>query len=402
MKRSIKVLLCIGASLAMSITAFAAKTELYSLDGRTLFVDENQIEIYTAEGMGWFKEKPVTMYAADGRTLVVPADKVEAHKAVGWFLEGEADSKDELTDAPASDKATESADEKESGSEQTQSDASEERVNVKYTDGTVVNVPAYHVEMYKALGWVVTGSELLSVQKVTMYNSEGVAKEVNLDEVAKYELAGWTKAKPDGNSVTLYFYDGSTKTVLESAAEGYKAQGWYGSYDEAVYSYAAFGDGKDVLGATQLLENKKYEMAFNMVQDALDKIENTDSEYVSLLYYLRSMVTDSWREAANSPLGFINYWFTEKDGKWIVVFEYRNVSNSRIQSFKINFDVCNASGEIIETNAGSYNVSNLQMVPCEKKRVAWIIEKGSEAKSIKNLKVKEVVFSDATKWASTN
>ena len=178
--------------------------------------------------------------------------------------------------------------------------------------------------------------------------------------------------------------------------------GWYPAYDEAVYAYAAFGNGSDVEGATVLLENKKYEQAFNMVQDALDKIENTDSEYVSLLYYLRSTVTDTWREAANSPLGFVNFWLDYKDTKRIVVFEYRNVSNSRIESFKINFDVCDKDGNIIEKNAGSYNASNLQMTPCEKKRVAWALQSGSAATTIKNIKVKEVVFADGTKWSAAN
>lgn len=393
MKNGFKVLFCLSASLVMATTAFAAKTELYSLDGRSLFVEENQIEVYTAEGMGWYLEKPVTMYAADGRTLVVPADQVEAHKAVGWFVEGESDVTQAPTDtsAPEENKETPKVD-----------NESTELVFVKYTDGTVVNVPQYHVEMYKALGWVLVDSAPNAAGKVTMYNSEGVAKEVSADEVAKYELAGWTKAKPEGNFVTLYYHDGTTKEVIESSVEEYKSQGWYSAYDEAVYSYAAFGDGKDVLGATKLLEDKKYELAFNMVQEALDKIENTESEYVSMLYYLRSMVTDTWREAANSPLGFVNYWFSEKDGKWLVVFEYRNISNSRIQSFKINFDICNEKGEIIETNSGSYYVNDLQMVPCEKKRVAWVIKKGEDAKSIKNLKVNEVVFSDNTKWTAAN
>ena len=393
MKNGFKVLFCLSASFIMATTAFAAKTELYSLDGRSLFVEENQIEVYTAEGMGWYLEKPVTMYASDGRTLVVPADKVEAHKAVGWFVEGESESAQNPVDtsSPEENKETPKKENESTG-----------YALIKYTDGTVVNVPQYHVEMYKALGWVLADSSANASGKVTMYNSDGVAKEVSADEVAKYELAGWTKAKPEGNFVTLYYHDGTTKEVVESSVEEYKSQGWYSAFDEAVYSYAAFGDGKDVLGATKLLENKKYELAFNMVQEALDKIENTESEYVSMLYYLRSMITDTWREAANSPLGFVNYWFSEKDGKALVVFEYRNISNSRIQSFKINFDICNEKGEIIETNSGSYYVNDLQMVPCEKKRVAWIIKKGEEAKSIKNLKVNEVVFSDNTKWSASN
>ena len=83
MKNTLKTLTCLAASIAIATSASAAKTELYALDGRTIFVDDNQIEAYTAPGMGWFTEKPVTMYAADGRTVVVEATQVEAYKAVG-------------------------------------------------------------------------------------------------------------------------------------------------------------------------------------------------------------------------------------------------------------------------------------------------------------------------------
>ena len=141
-------------------------------------------------------------------------------------------------------------------------------------------------------------------------------------------------------------------------------------------------------------------MAFNTVNDAIEKIGNSDSEYVSMLYYLRSTVTDTWREAAKSPLGFINYWFTDKENNRYVIFEYRNVSNSRIKYFEINFDICDETGEVIETNSGSYYVDNLQLVPCDKTRVGWSVESGKKATSVKNVKVKEVKFADGTSWAA--
>lgn len=391
MKKTFKVLVCLSASLLIATGVFAEKIQLYSLDGRTLYVEENQIEVYTAEGMGWFLEKPVTMYSEDGRSIVVRADQVEAHKNVGWFLKEEQTSSDSATKDENVNTDAPKPDTKENSSENN-------LIAIKYTDGTIIKAPTYQLDMYKALGWVEAGSASTENETVTMYDANGVAKEVKLSEVAKYELAGWTKAKPEGEYITVYYHDGSTKSIPASSIETYKAQGWYSAYDEAVYAYAAFGNGADVVGATKLLEEKKYELAFNMVQDALDKIENTQSEYVSMLYYLRSMVTDTWREAAKSPLGFINYWFSEKDGKSLIVFEYRNVSNSRISSFKINFDICDKDGNIVETNSGSYFVNNLQMTPCEKKRVAWIITKGDVAASIKNLKVNEVIFSDNTKW----
>lgn len=396
MKKFVKISLCLTASLLISTAAFAEKIQLYALDGRTLFVDENQVELYTAEGMGWFLDKPVTMYALDGRTLVVTADRVEAHQKVGWFLysdlpAGSGIDSVETPELPA-ETAPETPDDK--NNEETPSDT----IYVKYTDGTVVCVPAAHLKMYEALGWVEASSE--DKTTVTMYGPDGTTKDVPVDEVEKYELAGWSTKNPSAEYVTVYRHDGTTKEIISTEVESYKKQGWYPAYEEAVYSYAVFGDGAEVLGATTLLENKRYELAFNMVQAAIEKIEDSESEYVSMLYYLRSSVIDTWRGAANSPLGFINYWFSEKDSKRMIVFEYRNVSNSRISSFKINFDICDKDGKVIETNSGSYFVNNLQMTPCEKKRVAWYIESGEEAVAIKNLKVTEVVYSDGTKWAA--
>lgn len=395
MKKTFKSLICLTATFVMATSVFAAKTELYALDGRTLFVDENQIEAYTAPGMGWYLEKPVTMYAADGRTLVVAAEQVEAHKAVGWYLEGELENIDNnITEPDAEDTEKVLAPEKEDIS------SAATTVRIKYTDGTVITVPAEHLKMYLALDWVQLDTEANPTATVTMYNSEGVSKEVPADEVSKYELAGWTTKKPNIDYMTVYYHDGTSKEIAKDLYESYKAQGWYSAFDEAVYAYAAFGNGSDVLGATKLVENKQYELAFNTVKDAIDKIENSESEYVTMLYYLRSTITDAWREAANSPLGFINYWFTDKDNKRFVIFEYRNVSNSRIKYFEINFDICDKDGNIIETNSGSYYVDNLQLVPCDKTRVGWKVESGQDAVSVKNVKVKEVKFADGTAWTA--
>lgn len=388
MKRMFKTALCLTASLLMASSAFAATVELYSLDGRTIEVEDFQVDLYTEEGMGWFKEKPVTMYSRDGRTIVVPADRVEAQKLVGWFVQDEATVPTQPTQ-PA--EPTQPVTPPDAGN-------TTGKTAIRYTDGTVINVPSHEVDMYKVLGWVVadSASDVPQTSTVTVYNAEGNSIVINASELEKYKLEGWSEVKPDGGLITVYDHNGTEKQVSSTEVESLKAQGWYPAYDEAVYAYAAFGNG-EVTGATKLLEGKSYEAAFLMVQEAIDKLENTSSEYVTLLYYLRTSVTDAWREAANSPLGFINYWFSEKDGNNLVVFEYRNVSNNRIQSFRINFDICNANGEVVETNSGSYYVDKLQMAPCEKKRVAWVIG-SKDAASIKNLKVKEVVFSDGTKW----
>jgi len=400
MKKSLKLVSGVAASLIMATGVFAADVTLYSLDNRTLLVPEDQVELYTKEGMGWFKEKPVTMYAEDGRTLVVPAHEVEAYKAVGWFV------KIDLPSEPA---------ENTSGSN-VNAEIPTGKATIEYLDGTRISIPASDVEKYILLGWEDVTAKTATV---TMKNADGITKEIKLSDVERYEIAGWVKVeasavnpvvtpnvntppaeekKPGVNYVTLYSYDGTVLSIEEALVEEYKAKGYYPNFDEAVYAYAAFGDGVNP-GATKLLEEKKFESAYMLVRGALDKIENTESEYVSMLYYLRTMVTDAWREAANSPLGFLNYWFQENGGKNYVVFEYRNVSNSRIKSFRINFDICDAEGNVIETNEQDYIAENLEMIPCEKKRVAWFVESGAKAKMIKNVRVTGVVFSDNTTWS---
>ena len=386
MKMYLKKAICIIASLLIATSVCAAEVELYALDGNTISVDESLVDAYTAEGMGWYVEKPVTMYSLDGRTLVVPFDRVEAHKEVGWYLEEDLPKNEETPkDEPVKE-------------EPVKEEVKPAGVRVQYTDGTIVTVPEEHFNMYIALGWIKAGNATAEVEYVTMYNADGTAKKVPANEVTNYELAGWSKNPPAMDLMTVYSYSGETKQIPKDKYEEYMAQGWYSSFEETVYAYAAFGNGADNPGAVKLLEEKKYELAFNTVNDAIAKIENSGSEYVSMLYYLRSTVTDSWREAANSPLGFINYWFTDRGSQRIVVFEYRNVSNSRIKSFEINFDICDSTGKVIEKNSASYAVSNLQLAPCDKARVGWEAKSGKSAVSVKNVKVISVTFTDGTVW----
>ena len=143
MKKTVKSLVCLTAAFMMTTGVSAAKTELYALDGRSIFVEENQIEAYTAPGMGWFLEKPVTMYAEDGRTIVVEAGQVEAYKAVGWFLDGEL-NKENPSSAPEKE---ETIPENNKPVVPQTSEASK-KVRIKYTDGTVISVPSEHLKMY--------------------------------------------------------------------------------------------------------------------------------------------------------------------------------------------------------------------------------------------------------------
>lgn len=400
MKKMFITVFALMALLLISTSVFAAQTQLYALDGRTLLVEESQVPLYTAEGMGWFLEKPVTMYAPDGRTLVVPADRVEAHKAVGWFVKEDQSTTPvlppEQAPAPTPQQPAEPA------------VTPETIVVVRYTDGSIVKVPLGHVATYKTLGWEHIYVEFNQLGNVIIYNLEGDSKEVTFEDAEKFTKSGWLFIKPGtqpaplpelpDEKVTLFHHSGVTKEVNSSEVSSYKSRGYGSTVDEAIYNYAASGDGGEKVGAIALLQNKKYELAFREVKDALDKIEANNSEYVQKLYTLRSNIIDTWGAAANSPLGFINYWFDTRDGKKYIIFEYRNLGNKRITYLGVNFDICDKDGKVIETNAGSYFVNNLQMLPCDKARVGWVVKSGEDALSITNLKVKEVHYADNTVW----
>ena len=56
---------------------------LYSTDGRTINVHENEVEAYV--NVGWYEYPVVTMYTSDGRSLVVRQCDVKIWENVGWF-----------------------------------------------------------------------------------------------------------------------------------------------------------------------------------------------------------------------------------------------------------------------------------------------------------------------------
>ncbi len=375
MKKRAFVSLALVICLLASTAVYAADVMLYALDGRTISVSENDVAAYTAEGMGWFINKPVEMYALDGRTITVPYESVESYKNVGWFVKEEA--KEETPSVPVA--------------------PAPKKVAVKYTDSTVVSVPEEHVEMYKALGWVLADESEIEPKTVVMYNTDGESKEIDIKDIAKYEQAGWVKTKPVINKMTVYFHDGESKEIPEKEYANYEAQGWFHAYDAAVYSYAVFGLNGDK-GAQALMEEKLYEEAFLKVQEAIEKTEDTNSEYVPMLHYMRSLIMNDWQKAEEAPIAMIEYEFAEKSGNKLVILDYRNISSNRIQSFKVNFDICDSKGTVLETNSASYSAKNLEMKPFEKKRCAWKVTNCEPTNTIKNLRVIEVVFSDDTKW----
>ncbi len=80
MKKILSLVLAIGI-LVQGVGTYAAM--MYALDGRTLWVNDNEIEAYRQ--VNWYYGKPVTMYSLDGRTLTVGENDVEMYRQVGWY-----------------------------------------------------------------------------------------------------------------------------------------------------------------------------------------------------------------------------------------------------------------------------------------------------------------------------
>lgn len=90
MKKFIKSKICFLLIICLICTSFIVVNAftpiiMYSVDGRELMVNKNEVEMY--ENVGWYKKPVVIMYALDGRTRATLKSEVEAYKNVGWYEE---------------------------------------------------------------------------------------------------------------------------------------------------------------------------------------------------------------------------------------------------------------------------------------------------------------------------
>lgn len=143
--------LLITLSLLLSQTVYAQAVTMYAADGRTLQIEQSEIEAY--EAVGWYREPPYLMYAADGRTLYVLTSEIEAYEAVGWYREP---------------------------------------LRSMYAkDGRVLAVPENEVEAYQNVGWFISREEANYNALIDTYNSVMYVQDyegaLNLCETALYD-----------------------------------------------------------------------------------------------------------------------------------------------------------------------------------------------------------------------
>lgn len=90
MSKKIKTIVILALVL-ISITCLIGSCKeveripMYAPDDRVIYILENQVEEYEAEG--WYIEPVVLMYASDGRTQYTLESEVELYKTLNWYIE---------------------------------------------------------------------------------------------------------------------------------------------------------------------------------------------------------------------------------------------------------------------------------------------------------------------------
>lgn len=332
---------------------FEAKPVLmYASDGRTLYVENYEVSAY--KSVGWFTTKPVLMYAADGRTLYVEEYDVEAYKGVGWFKS--------------------------------------QPVMMHTTDGRTMYVESYDVEAYKAVGWFKT-------EFTTLYDGDGNSISVPDFQVDAYKAVGWFI---DPVKIA-FFYDGGDEiaefnlnTIESQELTQYVSQGWMAVYSPEELAY------KTIEKSIELAYFHNNSLAVPVVIDVgLQML--TGTEYEDDIYALKTKAMDRERKKANCPISvlsvgeaaskesFLYYDVRFKVALW-------NTSYKKITAFKTSFDCYDAFGNYVKTVTNSpCNVANLYSG--EYVTYTWEDEYFDKyVKTIKNLRITEVVYEDGTKW----
>ncbi len=187
-------ILCLVLTLCLTFTAFipfvkADYTIMYASDGRTIHINEEDVELW--KSVGWYETpedaKIITMYSMDGRTLEIPQYYREAYNKVGWY-----NTKEEVT------------------------------ITMYSMDGRSLEVYKAFGEEFRAVGWYYNLSDV----SVKMYDSEGKEYTVFKDNIEAELANGLTLNKNDVMQL-MFSADGRFIHVPFEDVEAYNKVGWY-------------------------------------------------------------------------------------------------------------------------------------------------------------------------------
>ena len=191
MNRKILCLLMTCVVLFSAFIPFAQADDviMYASDGRTINIEEKDIELW--KNVGWFETaedaKIITMYAADGRTLDIPQYYREDFRKVGWY------------------------------------NTREEVVQIMYSmDGRTLEVYKDAAAAHHAVGWYYNLSDVT----VKMYDKDGAEYTVFKDNIAK-ELANGLSINKNDVMQLMFSADGRFIHVPFDKVTEYEKVGWY-------------------------------------------------------------------------------------------------------------------------------------------------------------------------------
>lgn len=187
-------ILCILMTCVVLFTAFipfaqADDVIMYASDGRTINIDEKDIQLW--KNVGWFESAEdaqiITMYALDGRTLDIPQYYREDYRKVGWY-----NTREEVTQT------------------------------MYATDGRTLEVYKDAAPAHHAVGWYYNLSDVT----VTMFDKDGGEHSVFKDNVQK-ELANGLCLNKNDVMQLMFSADGRFIHVPFDKVDEYVKVAWY-------------------------------------------------------------------------------------------------------------------------------------------------------------------------------
>lgn len=186
MRRKIILLLLTMTVFTFHTTTFAdSLVTLYSPDGRTASVSENEVEDY--KKAGWYTSSKVSIYSEAGKTAVIPLTELNVYENLGWKQNKE--------------------------------------IYIYSADDKKIKVWSSQAQTYKNLGWY-------TEPVVKIFSNDGRTAIVAKRELASYISAGWNEEK----IINIYSADGYSAKIWASQLKTYLDLGWYSSQPVTVYN----------------------------------------------------------------------------------------------------------------------------------------------------------------------
>ena len=200
--------------------------------------------------------------------------------------------------------------------------------------------------------------------------------------------------------VPMYSTDGKVKWLTPYNTIAYKNDGWLYFGDYLVYK------------ANEIQKNSGYEDAITFLQNEISSLNTTKTDhnvsYISSSKNAYTKLIDMykiWSGEIGSPVMCINSTVNALDsGTPQLQAELWNISGKNINSFVMEFTCFDENDKettdfpelyngTVEANASSAGLSI-----GEKDTFTMALNSNKKAKSVKDLKIKKVVFSDGTIW----